>query len=206
MSTVWAFDCIENNHTLYHGEDCIIKFCTSLKEHALNVNYFEKKIMLPFIKEEPKLYQDAKACQICGKRILKKFANDKNFRKVRDHCHFTGKYRNAPHSICNLTFNVLNEITVVFHNDSNYDYHFIINELANEFEGQFEYLGENTEKYKKFSVPIGKEVTSIDKVGSESVVTISHRIKFIDSARFMTSLIILQNKFLKFNVKIVVVF
>ena len=43
MSTVWAFDCIENNHTLYHGEDCIIKCCTSLKEHALNVNYFEKK-------------------------------------------------------------------------------------------------------------------------------------------------------------------
>ena len=49
-----------------------------------------------------------------------------------------------------------NQISVVFHNSSNYDYHFIIKELANEFEGQFECLGENKEKYKKFSVPIKK--------------------------------------------------
>ena len=39
-----------------------------------------------------------------------------------------------------------NEITVVFHSVSNYDNHFIIKELANEFEGQFECLGKNTEK------------------------------------------------------------
>ena len=37
------------------------------------------------------------------------------------------------------------EIPVVFHNGSNYDYHFIIKELANEFEEQFECLGENKE-------------------------------------------------------------
>ena len=41
-----------------------------------------------------------------------------------------------------------NEIPAVFHNGSNYDYHFIIKELANEFEGQFECLGEYTDKYK----------------------------------------------------------
>ena len=34
----------------------------------------------------------------------------------------------------------------VFHNGSNYDYHFIIKELTNEFEEIFECLGENTEK------------------------------------------------------------
>ena len=49
-----------------------------------------------------------------------------------------------------------NEILVVFHNGSNYDYNFIIKELANEFEGQFESLGENTDKYKSFSIPIEK--------------------------------------------------
>ena len=63
----------------------------------------------------------------------------------------------------------------------------MIKELANEFEGQFECLGENTEKYKTFSVPIEKEVTKIYKDGNESVVTISYKIKFIDSARFMAS-------------------
>ena len=43
------------------------------------------------------------------------------------------------------------EIPVVFHNGSNYDYHFIIKELANKFDGQFECLRENKEKYKNFS-------------------------------------------------------
>ena len=65
-----------------------------------------------------------------------------------------------------------NEILVVFHNGSNDDYHFIIKELANEFQGQLECLGENTEKKKKFSVPIEKQVTNIDKDGNESVVTV----------------------------------
>ena len=50
------------------------------------------------------------------------------------------------------------EIPVVFHNSSTYDYHFIIKDLAKEFEGQFECLGENTEKYINFSVPIKKEL------------------------------------------------
>ena len=80
-----------------------------------------------------------------------------------------------------------NEIPVVFHKGSHYDYYFIFKELANESEGQFERLGENTEKYKLFSIPIEKEVTKIDKDGNESVVTISYKIKFIDSARFMAS-------------------
>ena len=26
----------------------------------------------------------------------------KNMQKFRDHCHYTGKYRGAAHSICNL--------------------------------------------------------------------------------------------------------
>ena len=54
-------------------------------------------------------------------------------------------------------------------------------------EGKFECLGENTEKYKTFSIPIEKEVTKIDKDGNGSVVTISYKIKFIDSARFMAT-------------------
>ena len=116
-----------------------------------------------------------------------KFAKDKNYRKVRDHCHHTGKYRGAAHTICNLKFNGLNEISVVFHNGLYYDYHFIIKELANEFQGQFECLRKNKEKYKNFSVLIEKEITKINKDGNESVVTISYKVKFIDSARFMTT-------------------
>ena len=80
-----------------------------------------------------------------------------------------------------------NEIPVVFHNGSNYDYYFINKQIANEFEGQFHYLGENKDKYKTFSVPINKEITKIDKDSTESVVNISYKIRFTDSARFMAS-------------------
>ena len=47
----------------------------------------------------------------------------------------------------------------------------------------------NTEKYKHFSVLIEKEVMEIDKDGNKSVVTISCKIKFIASARFMATLL-----------------
>ena len=71
------------------------------------------------------------------KIFLKKFANDKNQRKYREYCYYTGKYRGAAHSICNLELNVPNEITIVFYNGSRYHYNFFIKELANKFEGKF---------------------------------------------------------------------
>ena len=104
----------------------------------------------------------------------------KKQQKVRDHCHYTGKYRGAAHNICNLRYKVPKEIPVVFHNVSTYDYHFIIKDLAKEFEGNFEFLGENTEKYITFSVPIKKKTENKD-------LEIRYKIKFIDSYRFMSS-------------------
>ena len=75
----------------------------------------------------------------------------------------------------------------MFHNGSTYDYHFIIKELAEEFEGDFECLGENTEKYITFSVPIKEEITKKDKNGNDKITKISCKIKFIDSYRFMST-------------------
>ena len=50
---------------------------------------------------------------------------------------------------------------MVFHSQSRYDWHFIIKEIAKEFEGKFSCLGEKTGKYKAFSVPI-KKISSRD--------------------------------------------
>ena len=59
MATIWTFNNIENKYTLYRGEDCIKKFCESLREPAKNVNDSEKKKEhLP--KEKLKSHQDAK--------------------------------------------------------------------------------------------------------------------------------------------------
>ena len=105
----------------------------------------------------------------------------------RDHCHYTGKYRGATHDICNLRYKIPKKIPVVFHNGSTYDYHFIIKELAEESEGEFECLGENTEKYITFPAPIKKEITKKDKNGNDKITKISYKIKFIDSYRFLAT-------------------
>ena len=82
-----------------------------------------------------------------SQKVLLKIKIIKHYRQARNNCHFTGKYRGAANSIFNLKFNVPNEILVVFHIGSNNDYHFIIKELANNFEGKFDCLREMTEKY-----------------------------------------------------------
>lgn len=67
----------------------------------------------------------------------------------------------------------------MFHNGSNYDYHFLIKELVEQFEGQFECLGGNAEKFITFSVQINKV--------NENGKAITYKIKFIDSIRRMSS-------------------
>ena len=54
----------------------------------------------------------------------------KSIIKVKDHCHYTGKYRRTAHRFCNLRYKTPNKIPLVFHNGSTYDYHSIIKNLA----------------------------------------------------------------------------
>ena len=51
MSTIWAFDQIENKISLYHGEDCMKKIRSSQREHVTNLIDFEKGKTLPLTKE-----------------------------------------------------------------------------------------------------------------------------------------------------------
>ena len=133
--------------------------------------------MIPLTKKEEENYNNQKVCYICKKEFD---TSDKKHHKVRDHCHYTGKYRGAAHNICNLRYKIPKEIPIVFHNGSTYDYHFIIKELVKESEGNFECLGENTEKYIIFSVIIKKRIENKD-------IEITYKIKFIDSFRFMAT-------------------
>ena len=78
-------------------------------------------------------------------------------------------------------------MSIFFHNGSNYDYHLIIKEVVEEFEGQFTCLGENTEEYITYSVPIEKQNAKIDEKEKEITKTISYILQFIDRAKFMAS-------------------
>ena len=61
-------------------------FCLDLREHVTKIINYEKKEMILLTDEENKSYENQKHCYICKKRFTK------DNRKVRDHCHYTGKY------------------------------------------------------------------------------------------------------------------
>ena len=125
--TSCSFDESKNKLNYYRGKDCMKKFCIDLKEHATRIINYEKKKIIPLTKEEKINYNDQQIRYICKKEFDK---SDKKNYKVRDHCHYTGKYRGAAINICNLRYKIPKEIPVAFHNGSTYDYHFIIKELV----------------------------------------------------------------------------
>ena len=66
---------------------------------------------------------------------------DQKYCEIRNHYHYTGEHRGAAHIICNSKYSVPRKILIGFHNGSNYNYHLIIRELAEEFKKQFTCLG-----------------------------------------------------------------
>ena len=97
--------------------------------------------------EEQEQFKQASHCWICGH-----FINLKD--KVRDHCHYTGRYRGAAHNGCNLRYSKPNNISVFFHNLSGYDSHLFIKKLNNNTKGTIDCIPNNEENYISFSKTI----------------------------------------------------
>ena len=106
MSTISSFRSIENKHDIYRGKNYMKKFCESLREHAMKMINFKKKKMKLLTKEQQESYEKVQICCICRGKPENKYLKDKKYRKVRDHCHYTGEYRGAAHGICNLKYSV----------------------------------------------------------------------------------------------------
>ena len=151
LFTHCLFDTTKNKLDYYIGKNDMKNFYSDLREHATKIINNEKKETIPLTKEEKISHRTSGRYYICKKEFSTD-DNNKKYHKVRDHCHYTGKYRGAAHDICKSRYKIPKEILVVLHNGSTYDYHFIIKDLAEEFEGEFECLGGNTEKYITFSV------------------------------------------------------
>ena len=82
-------------------------FCNDLKEQVNKIINYEMKAMIPLTNEEMESYENQEICDICEKEFCIDKDNKKEFKlnhKVRDHCHYTEKYRGAAHSICNLRY------------------------------------------------------------------------------------------------------
>ena len=151
---------VTNPLAQYRGLDCISKFCAHIISEAKGLyNSFPEKPMAPLTKSQIKEYALATKCHIC----FKPFSEEK--RKVRDHCHYSGLYRGAAHSSCNLKYKIQNYIPVAFHNLDGYDAHLFIRELAKYTTGMG-VIAKNTEDYISFSIKV--EVNKyIDKNGNE---------------------------------------
>ena len=180
MFTRCSFDIKENKLNYYRGKDFIEKLCKNLKERAMKMINYEGKEMTLLTYEENKSYKKQEACHTCKEKfpMNKNYENYINRKKVKDHRHYTGKFRGAAHGKCNLNFKVPKDIPKIIHNAS-YETHFIINQSSEEFKGELNCIGENMEKYITFFVPIKKEC--------DDGKTITRKPRFIDSFRFMST-------------------
>ena len=133
-------------------------------------------------KEENKSYKEQEACHIWEEKFCvdKDDENYTNRKNVKDHCHYTGKFGGAADSKCSLSYKFSKDIPVLIHNAS-YDTYFIINQIAEKFKGKLDCIAENmeTSEYIAFSAPIKKKCSDSK--------TITHKLRFIDSLRFMST-------------------
>ena len=109
LVTCCSFDKSENERKYYRGKIFMEMFCKDLKDEAMKIINYEKKEMIPLTDEEKETYENQKICYIFKQEFCTDEINKKEFKlkqKVKDHCHYTGKYRGAAHSICNLRYKI----------------------------------------------------------------------------------------------------
>ena len=122
--------------------DVIDVFINWLEEDVKEIANLGNEKMIITEKEEEQ-FKQASDCWICRKKL---YLED----RVRDHCHFTGRYRGAAHNKCNLKYRKPNNISVFFHNLSGYDSHLFIKKL-DATKGDIDCIPNNEEKYISFS-------------------------------------------------------
>ena len=158
------------------GANAIDVFIKWLEEDVKAIANIEPKEMI-FTEEDIKHFNNASDCWICGKEL----GND----RVRDHCHFTGRYRGPAHNKCNLKYRKPKNISVFFHNLSGYDSHLFIKKLGTPDKNEnIDCIPNNEEKYISFSKTI---VTGQYTSKKGEVKNKTFKIVFKDSLKFLAS-------------------
>ena len=156
--------------------DAMDVFIKWLEEDIKAIANIEEKKMV-FMEEDKKQFNKAWNCWICGEYL----GND----RVRDHCHYTGRYRGAAHNSCNLKYRKPKSISVFFHNLTGYDSHLFIKKLGSpDKKENIDCIPNNEEKYISFSKTI-KTGHYTNKKGEVKDKTF--KIVFKDSLKFMSS-------------------
>ena len=156
--------------------DAMDTFINWLESDVREIANLENKDMI-FTPENEKEFINALNCWICGEYL----GND----RVRDHCHFTGKFRGAACNSCNLKLRRQNNISVFFHNLAGYDSHLFIKKLGTPEEKEnIDCIPNNEEKYISFSKTI---ITGQYKNKQGETKDKTFKIIFKDSMKFMSS-------------------
>ena len=158
------------------GANAIDVFIKWLEEDVKAIANIEEKEII-FTEEDRKQFNKASDCWICGEYL----GNG----KVRDHCHFTGRYRGPAHNRCNLKYRKPKSISVFFHNLSGYDSHLFIKKLGTPDKNEnIDCIPNNEEKYISFSKTI---VTGQYTNKKGEVKNKTFKIVFKDSLKFLAS-------------------
>ena len=139
---------------------------------------FPEKPTKPLTREQWREFNKTRKCHICFKEFQQLNPN------LRDHCHYTGKYRGPVHRTCNLRYKIPSYIPIVFYNLSGYDAHLFIRELGKKFDKyKIGVIAEN-KKYISFNVDVvvDEYVNDRGKIKEKKI-----QLRFIDSVRFMAS-------------------
>ena len=168
----------------YTGEDAMEKFVEWIEEDVKEIANIPDVKMI-FGPNELKQFNEPTKCWICNEEF-DDTADEKGYKKnekVKDHCHYTGRFRGAAHNSCNLKYKKPNLIPVVFHNLSGYDSHLFIKNLGFT-DGTIDCIPNNEEKYISFTknTVVGSYT---NKEGKDK--PIKHKIRFIDSFKFMST-------------------
>ena len=103
--TCCSFYASKNKHGYYRGKDCMKKLCQDFRDQAMKILNYKKKEMIPLTETE--FYEKQKVCHICKKEFCTDYGDKNEFKlyhEVRDHCHYTGKFRGAAHNVYNLKY------------------------------------------------------------------------------------------------------
>ena len=130
--------------------------------------------------EERAKYDSQKKCFTCGEEFT--FGHEKGL-KVRDHCHFTGKFRGVLHNVCNLRAKRVWRIPIFFHNLSSFDSHLFVKELSDNGNTNVNAIPENEQRYVSFQKDKYFKVAKMG--GGEFVRAVS--LVFVDSVRHLQS-------------------
>ena len=156
--------------------DAIDLFIKWLEDDVKFLANIKPKKMI-FTREDEKQFNTASDCWICGEEL----GND----RVRDHCHYTGRYRGAAHNSCNLKYRKPESVPVFFHNLTGYDSHLFIKKLGSSNEKEnIECIPNNEEKYITFTknIIVGQYTNKKEEVKDKTF-----KIVFKDSLKFMSS-------------------